>query len=155
LVGSFDSDRAAPPDWVAVDTHYGNVFRDNQQLQVIEAITARTNQDPHSVVIWPESMVEHFNRATDAFWPPLAKGKTAAFGATVLKGDGLRNVVMFRGPDAPPPIDERLPVPVAMWQPFSNRGVEPNINSPVRNIAGQRAAFLICYEQLLAGAYLP
>jgi len=155
VVGSFAPDRPAPSNWAAVQTHFGNIFRDKQQLQVIEEITDRTNRGPHSVVIWPESMVDHFNQATEAFWPALAKGKTVAFGATLSNGRGLRNVVMFRGTDAPTPVDERFPVPVAMWQPFANRGVELNLHSPVRNLAGQRAAFFICYEQLLAAAYLP
>ena len=45
---------------------------------------------------------------------------------------------------------QRVPVPLGMWQPIGNRGVPLRVNSPgVVTIDGQRAAILICYEQIL------
>ena len=45
---------------------------------------------------------------------------------------------------------QRVPVPLGMWQPVGNRGVPLRVNSPgVVTIDGQRAAILICYEQIL------
>src|SRR5579875_122035 len=45
---------------------------------------------------------------------------------------------------------QRIPVPLGMWRPLSRGGVplQP-LGSGVTEIAGQRAAILICYEQLL------
>lgn len=45
---------------------------------------------------------------------------------------------------------QRVPVPVGMWRPFSKTGVPLRLNGPgVLAVDHQRAAVLICYEQLL------
>lgn len=45
---------------------------------------------------------------------------------------------------------QRVPVPIGMWQPFSKASVPLRLGAPgVLTIDGQRAAVLICYEQLL------
>ena len=45
---------------------------------------------------------------------------------------------------------QRVPVPVGMWQPFSRGSVPLRLRSTgVLNIDHQRAAVLICYEQML------
>jgi len=45
---------------------------------------------------------------------------------------------------------QRVPVPVGMWQPLSRVSVPLRLGGPsVLTIDGQRAAVLICYEQLL------
>ena len=61
------------------------------------------------------------------------------------------NAALIIGGRQPQAFLQRIPVPVGMWRPF---GVGPSV--PLRlgrpgtiEIAGQRVAFLICYEQLL------
>ena len=45
---------------------------------------------------------------------------------------------------------QRVPVPIGMWRPFSKVGVPLRLNAPgVIAIDHQRAAVLICYEQIL------
>jgi len=45
---------------------------------------------------------------------------------------------------------QRVPVPVGMWRPFSKVSVPVRLNAPgVLMIEHQRAAVLICYEQML------
>ena len=45
---------------------------------------------------------------------------------------------------------QRVPVPVGMWRPFSRISVPLRLNAPgVLAIDHQRAAVLICYEQML------
>jgi hypothetical protein len=45
---------------------------------------------------------------------------------------------------------QRVPVPVGMWRPFTRISVPLRVNAPgVLTIDHQRAAVLICYEQLL------
>jgi len=45
---------------------------------------------------------------------------------------------------------QRVPVPIGMWKPFSRDSVPLRINAPgVLNVDHQRAAILICYEQML------
>ena len=45
---------------------------------------------------------------------------------------------------------QRIPVPIAMWNPFRSQSARLNLfASPVVPIAGERAAVLVCYEQVL------
>ena len=45
---------------------------------------------------------------------------------------------------------QRVPVPIGMWRPFSNVSVPLRVNGPgVIEIDHQRAAVLICYEEML------
>jgi apolipoprotein N-acyltransferase len=45
---------------------------------------------------------------------------------------------------------QRVPVPVSVWKPFSRGGAPLHLAGPsVLDIAGQHAAMLICYEQVI------
>jgi hypothetical protein len=47
-------------------------------------------------------------------------------------------------------VPQRVPVPLGMWKPFTRIGVPLNLaGDGILRVAGQRAAVLICYEQLL------
>jgi apolipoprotein N-acyltransferase len=47
-------------------------------------------------------------------------------------------------------VQQRVPVPFGMWRPFTGAGVPLNVaGDGILRVAGQRAAVLICYEQLL------
>ncbi len=49
-----------------------------------------------------------------------------------------------------PRFNQRVPVPVGMWRPFSKASVPLRLNAPgVLVIDHERAAVLICYEQML------
>ncbi len=59
------------------------------------------------------------------------------------------NAVIIRGAEAAV-FRQRIPVPVAMWKPFIPDGARLHLFGPgTIMIGGQRAAVLICYEQLL------
>lgn len=59
------------------------------------------------------------------------------------------NAVVIRGEQSGLFI-QRIPVPLAMWNPFSDHGVSLNLaGPPVMDINGQRTAIFVCYEQLL------
>lgn len=59
------------------------------------------------------------------------------------------NVVIVRGAQTGV-FKQRIPVPIAMWNPLVTTAARLNLSSPgVVNIDGERAAILICYEQLL------
>jgi predicted amidohydrolase len=63
--------------------------------------------------------------------------------------EAYQNAVVIRGAQQGTFI-QRIPVPVGMWYPFSGDGVPLNLSAPgVFQIEGQRAAILICHEQLL------
>jgi apolipoprotein N-acyltransferase len=63
--------------------------------------------------------------------------------------DAYQNSIVIRGAQQATFI-QRIPVPVGMWHPFGKDGVPLNLSAPgVVRIKNQRAAILICYEQLL------
>lgn len=60
-----------------------------------------------------------------------------------------KNAIVIRGAQNGTFV-QRIPVPLGMWHPFRRGGVSLNLfGSRVIRIGGQRAAILICYEQLL------
>jgi hypothetical protein len=60
------------------------------------------------------------------------------------------NAVVIRGAENAALL-QRIPVPLAMWKPFQQDGAHLHLfASGVIAIRDQRAAVLICYEQLLA-----
>jgi hypothetical protein len=64
-------------------------------------------------------------------------------------GGSYFNAVMVRGADLNM-FRQRIPVPIAMWNPLSGHGAPINVFGPgILSVRGERAAVLICYEQLL------
>lgn len=62
---------------------------------------------------------------------------------------GYRNVLVVRGQENTM-FDQRMPVPISMWRPFTTGGVQLHLTGPaILPVEGQRVAVLICYEQLL------
>ena len=61
----------------------------------------------------------------------------------------FRNVLIVRGREEGI-FEQRIPVPLGMWRPFGGEGAKIHLGGPaVLPVAGERAAILICYEQLL------
>jgi predicted amidohydrolase len=61
----------------------------------------------------------------------------------------FRNVLIVRGRDEAI-FEQRIPVPIGMWRPLGGEGAKIHLGGPaVLPMAGERAAILICYEQLL------
>lgn len=59
------------------------------------------------------------------------------------------NGVVIRGAQAAT-FEQRIPVPMAMWNPFKSESAPLNLEGPaVLRIGSNRAAILICYEQLI------
>ena len=60
-----------------------------------------------------------------------------------------RNVAVIRGAQSGIFL-QRVPVPISVWKPFSRGGAPLNLAGPaVLKLAGERAAVLICYEQVI------
>lgn len=59
------------------------------------------------------------------------------------------NAVVVRGAETATVV-QRIPVPMGMWNPFQAHGARTNLFAgTVTPIAGERAAVLVCYEQVL------
>jgi apolipoprotein N-acyltransferase len=106
-------------------------------------------------LVFPEGAVRSWTEATDTFWAPAVSnaGKTLLIGAGQPIPDSARyyNSVVIVGDHALPSFHQRIPVPGGMWNPFQpDRGVALNLLGPgTIDVGDQRAAILICYEQLL------
>jgi len=60
-----------------------------------------------------------------------------------------RNVAIIRGTQSGI-FFQRVPVPVSVWKPFSRGGAPLDLGGPaVLELGGERAALLICYEQVI------
>jgi apolipoprotein N-acyltransferase len=150
------------PGWQGIDTNYGGAGVDSPDAIKIYSVAENIQQtalDSNAqVIVFPESVVYRWTPTTDLFWKRTldtlkAQGKTIVVGAmTDLPGDRYYlNVAVVRG-DTHGVIAQRIPVPIAMWKPFTHDGSGTLLNifgRTTASIHGQRAAIVICYEQLL------
>jgi hypothetical protein len=163
----------APPEgWEAVDTVFGGTGLEGPdplaEFRSAEWIQDYARSSHAQVLFFPESSVRRWNEATDAFWESTIsllrrQGRTALLGAGItipssprstldfLPGhDRYLNVLLARGTENGTVYIQRVPVPIGMWQPFARNGVPLRVfGKGTSQIAGQKVAVLICYEQLL------
>jgi apolipoprotein N-acyltransferase len=149
------------PNWQGIDTEFGGSginlpgpLSDYRNAQFIQraALASQAN-----VVVFPETSVHRWNSSTDLFWGPQLRllqkrGKTLLIGADVSipGGTAYKNVVIIRGDAATGQFQQRVPLPVAMWKPGAPDSVPLNLNGPgTLQVGHERAAILVCYEQLL------
>lgn len=149
-----------PPGWRAINTTFSGAGVDAPdaltQYSVAQSIQRTALDTDAKVVIFPESVVYQWSPVTDLFWQETIQhlrrdGKTIIVGAIMqLSGqDRYMNVAVVRG-DTTNALQQRIPMPVSLWKPFTGRGVPLNLYGPgTLPIHGQRATILICYEQLL------
>jgi apolipoprotein N-acyltransferase len=174
LVFHFQYTEPRPPaGWEAVNTNYGGAgqgepdftteYNTHQSMQttIIESHAA--------VLLFPEHLVTHWNESTDAFWENTLSA-AAAEHRTVLMGAGINlpatrrnpfaqsrylNVLLARGEEKTALYQERIPVPIAMWRPLADDGVPLKLfGRGTMRIRAQKAAVLICYEQVLVWPFL-
>jgi apolipoprotein N-acyltransferase len=159
--------------WEAVNTNYGGVgqgepdfateYNTHQSMQTIIL------ESHAAVLLFPEHLVAHWNESTEAFWGN-ALTAAAAQRRTVLIGAGVSspatprnpfaqnrysNVLLVRGGENAVLYQQRIPVPIAMWKPLADDGAPLNLfgRGTIR-IHDQKAAVLICYEQILVWPFL-
>jgi len=163
---------AFPTGWQAVNTKFGGAgqgdpdflaeFDAQEQMQeIIRRSDAR-------VLLFPEHVVTQWNEATGAFWHTTLESQGAR-NSTILLGVGLPrlrapqsfrgrsyyNVLLAMGRETQAVYHQRIPVPLGMWKPLRDEGVPLNLFGPgTIPIHNQRAAVLLCYEQLLAWPFL-
>ena len=172
LANSFYKPPASPLGWQAIDTQFGGAGQGDpdflSEFDAHERIQETINKSDAYVLLFPEHIVTEWNEATEAFWRASLENLTERR-ATLLIGVGLPrrhgpnftvsrpyyNALIAKGYEHTTVYYQRIPVPVAMWKPFSAGGVPLNLfGSGTISVQGQRAAVLICYEQLLLWPFL-
>ena len=147
--------------WIrAVDTSYGGSgfgerdfaqdYHANQNL-IRRALEAET-----PVTVFPESVAGRWSPTTEALWADASqrlrhKGQSVLVGTEIpVAGTGkYHNALIVIGAQRGQWI-QRIPVPFAMWRPWSGEGASANpIGNGTGLLNGQRTAVFICYEQLL------
>lgn len=151
---------AAPADWAALNTSF--LMASGQQDYLADAkrqlsIIENVYQSDAKVIVLPETIVGRWSDASMFLWGDLAQhaqneGQTVLFGAELANGTGYTNSVLRLDSEGAVPVYSQLmPVPVSMWKPWTDTGASPQwFEIQTAIIDGHRAAFLICYEQLMA-----
>ena len=157
----------APKGWEAHNTKLGGQGLDKRDLlrdyKTMLYVGDTIQQSTDHVLIFPEAIMD-WNTTQELYLGPAlntlrARKHTLIVGATLLvpgHPDNYRNTAVVRGP-VNTIVDERIPIPLTMWKPLTPEdGVRLNLFGPstISPIDGQRAAILICYEQLLPLAAL-
>jgi len=146
-----------PKTWEAEMTHIhrARVANDLEELSIEDHLQRVAVSSKRSVLVFPEGSVRRWTDATDAFWTAALGGshKILVIGA-VQPIDGSANynnsVVILRDLERDT-VHQRIPVPGGMWNPLVPKSFALNLFNPgIAHIGGERAAILICYEQLLA-----
>jgi hypothetical protein len=164
---------ALPPGWQAINTRLGGAGQGDPdflaEFEAHEQMQETIRQSNARVLLFPEHVVTQWNEATEAFWQESLDTSTRYHRTTVLIGVGIQrvagphaagsrpyyNVLIARGPDTQAIYYQRIPVPIGMWKPLSADGVPLTLLGPGSiSVQGQRAAVLLCYEQLLVWPFL-
>ena len=142
-------------NWQAINTSF--VPKDTDDLSVADRLQAGILGSGAKVTVFPESAITRWTEATDLFWEPTITAVNARHRFAIL-GAGLPisasadylNAALIIGDPTHRAFVQRVPVPVGMWRPFGGPTVPLRLRGPATmDIADERVAFLICYEQLL------
>ncbi len=154
------SDSSTALQWRGQNTSFGKLASGSadhgsayRRIQYIKAI-AKTAK-PGEVVVLPETVAGLFTDATREELMPAhqvlqEKSASLIFGAEIRDDEGLKNVLVSMGAGSTDFLEQRVPVPVSMWKPWSSDSfVARPFGAGVAEVAGQDVAYLICYEQIL------
>jgi hypothetical protein len=149
----------SPASWQGIDLQFGASLGREGGLERQEALSAIIRRHPPgTTVVLPESAIGFWTPTIARFWKSATDQAklTLVAGATKIDADGYDNVLVHMSPDGGSILYlERMPVPVAMWQPWlgwigRSGGAKAHVfTNPVVDIGETRVAPLICYEQLI------
>lgn len=161
-----------PVGWQAINTQFGGAGQGDpdflSEFYSSEQIQHTIDQSTAQVLLFPEHVVTQWTEATEAFWRQ-SLGNLAERHATLIIGAGFPrsrrrhvmggnsyyNVLIARTDGKQTVYYQRIPVPLAMWKPFSTDSVPLNLfGRGTISVQNERAAVLICYEQLLVWPFL-
>ncbi|WP_267553035.1 conjugal transfer protein TraB [Rhizobium rhizogenes] len=150
-----------PSGWRGVDLELGaSLGRDaglQRQRDMMATVRGATG-DGALYVVLPESALGFWTPTVERFWTDVLRDgdATVIAGAVVVDHGGYDNVlVAIDGKGAHTLYRERMPVPGSMWQPWRSWFGESGgaradfFANPAIAVGANRAAPLICYEQLI------
>ena len=148
---------SAPEGWVAEQTHIhrDRISNDLGEFEIEQKLQQTARASSAQVLIFPEGAVCRWTDATQAFWSATLSrpGKVLVIGGgiPIAGSTQFENAVVIAGARGSSAFYQRVPVPLAMWNPFLPNGTVPiHLFGPTMVKVGQdRIAILICYEQLL------
>lgn len=155
------TDHLIPSGWQGVNLASGSALgRDtglNAQRDLL-ATVRKAQASGGSIIVLPESALGFWTPTAERLWRrELADDAlTVLAGASVADASGYDNVlVSISRTESRILYRQRMPVPIAMWQPWQSwmgqtGGAHAHVLAPAgRMVRGQHVAILICYEQLL------
>lgn len=146
-----------PDGWAGIDTsfHFAEVaqYADYaQQTATIAKVKEAVGQGAQIVVL-PESALGIWTETTRRLWTRELADLDVIVngGSTVIDQAGYDNVMVeVSGAGAEIIYRQRMPVPVSMWQPWTEGGAHAQFfANPVVDFSGVPILPLICYEQLI------
>lgn len=148
---------SAPTGWRAIDTGFAatTAFQyagHKQQLATITLVKEAVLSGADTIIL-PESALGTWTPTTEALWARELEGSDVVVngGAIVIDREGYDNVMVRVTADGGDVVyGQRMPVPVAMWQPWTSGGAKAGFfTNPVIKFSGHWISPLICYELLL------
>ena len=163
---------APPPGWQAINTEFGGAGQGDPDFLAEFGAHAQVQETLRKssarLLLFPEHIVTQWNEATEAFWheslEELAeRHETLVIGAGLPRsgaprfpgGNRYYNALIVKGQGSQAIYYQRIPVPIGMWNPLTDDGVPLSLFGPgTIPVQNQRAAVLICYEELLVWPFL-
>ncbi len=155
------SPSASPPGWIGLDLAWGRALGRDMGLEAHGRLIDETlgaAREGTKVVVLPENALGVLTPTVAALWVGRLRGSgiTVLAGATDIHHEGWDNVlVVIDGAGTRVVYRQRVPVPVAMWQPWRSLVGERTgagarlVGSARATVGDRRVAPLVCYEQLL------
>ncbi len=127
--------------------------RRGQILAIGAGLPAKTPAERNVLEGLRDLKAYDFGAAIDALkgtgTPRATHGSVISNGPINPRPESIDNTMLIVGAESAK-FYQRVPVPVGMWRPFSKISVPLRLDSPgVLEIDHERAAVLICYEQML------
>ena len=154
--------QTVPAGWVGINTNLGRLRSDLSYVGASMKLAPKVLGDLHAgdrVVLLPETVAGPWLPGTRAIWRPVIQytvkhpGQTVLLGAAVPNGKGYLDALVAIQNGHQTILPDHIPVPFSMWHPWRPREsfrMAPFSGKPeTTEIAGKKAGYLICYEQLL------
>ena len=134
--------------WSSINTEHKEIIEPLDDYFRQEAIVSKARQNPAEIIVLPESTAGTWNEMSPQLWQT---NKTLLIGAEIKTGNSYDNTIIVTTNNKTEVVyRQRMPVPVSMWRPWSDKGANAHwFSDPVFEVNGTKAGALICYEQFI------